>query len=294
MPVYSVEDDKVLMHPISSTEDFARLLASAPVDLDELELQSMSLEQDYLPVIHHFAPGIYMREGLLRAGGLIVGHEHATPHLNAMLTGRLTLSNGRELTAPMTFVAPPGRKCAVVHEDVAWFNIYATDEQDVGVLEATFLRKTEAALAQEAAQANEVTPEVQAALDDYFAMLEDIGLTGELVNSLSAYQEDRIPLPWGAYKFRTASSPIHGKGVFASANIAEGELIGMANLDGHRTVLGYGVNHSGNPNAKMVPSGHSISVVAIRPIKGNMGGRFGDEITVDYRESRKVALCLPR
>jgi hypothetical protein len=42
----------------------------------------------------------------------------------------------------------------------------------------------------------------------------------------------------------------------------------------------------------MVPTAYGIALIAHRDILGNRGGLFGDEITVDYRESRKVALCL--
>jgi hypothetical protein len=292
MPVYLVDSEKVSLKPVKTTEDFADLLRCGPMDLDELESDLMTLDQQPVPIIHHFAPGVYMREARLPAGCLILGHKQTKPHLDVMLTGRVSMDNGMEIKAPMTFTGTPGRKCGVIHEDTVWLNIYATDEQDIGTLESMFMEKSEAAINQEKMQACRITDDVLAARLDFDKMLVDLSVSRDQVETMSHYMEDRIRLPWGAYRFRTALSPIHGQGVFASAEIKAGELIGPANVTGKRTVLGWGVNHSGKPNSKMVPTAYGIALIAHRDILGNRGGLFGDEITVDYRESRKVALCL--
>lgn len=295
MAIYQVNEDRVSLKPITTTEDFADLVSFMPVDLDELESDLLTLTDNptQIPVIHHFAPNMYMREVRLHAGNILLGHKQKLPHLNIMLTGRVTMDTGATLTAPMAFTGAPGRKCGVIHEDVVWLNIYPTDEQDVGKLEVMFLDKTDVALAQEEATANEITEDVLAARADFEVMLHDLHVTRELVAAMSTRTEDRALLPWGAYRFRAAPSPIAGEGIFASAPIAAGETIGPANVRGCRTVLGYGMNHSGEPNARLMSRGEDLVVVATRDIRGNVSGRFGDEITVDYRESRKVASCHP-
>jgi len=293
--ITQADEGQAALKSAMAAEGLAALISFAPMDLDELESDLLTLTENptQIPIIHHFMPGIYMREARLLAGCVLLGHKQAFPQSNIMLSGRVTMDSGTTLTAPMAFTGPAGRKCGVIHEDVAWLNIYPTDEQDIGKLEASFLVKTPVALAQEDATANEVTDAVLAARADFEVMLHDLSVTRELVSTMSAFTEDRIPLPWGAYRFRTARSPIAGEGVFASAPISAGETIGPANVRGCRTVLGYGMNHSGEPNARLVIRGEDLVVVATRDIQGNSSGRFGDEITVDYRESRKVASCHP-
>ncbi len=292
MPIYQVDEGQVSLKPVRTTEDFAELMASAPMDLGELEQEMMTLEQQSVPVIHHFAPGIYIREMKAFQGNIILGHRHTVPHLNVVLSGSATMNTGRKVMAPMAFTGYPGRKCAVFHEDTAWLNVYATDEQDIGTLENMFMEKTAAALAQEYAAATEVTDAVLAAQADFALMLEELSITSELVSLLHTYQADWTKLPWGSYKFRSARSPIGGNGVFASAPIEAGEHIGPATVSDLRTVLAYGVNHSGDPNAKIVRTGYGMELVALRPIGGNRGGIFGEEITVNYRDSRKAVLCV--
>ena len=93
-----------------------------------------------------------------------------------------------------------------------------------------------------------------------------------------------------ATPYYVARSPIHGKGVFASRSIKEGELIGMlkaspATRNGHhvlwltenekvrvRCQLRF-VNHSENPNACYYDT---LEVVALRDIDKD------EEITHDY------------
>jgi len=294
MPVYQVIEDRVNLKEVRTVSDFVDLISLADVDLDELEADMIQVNQEEVPIIHHFAPGIYIREARFNAGDFVIGHKHRCPHLNVMLDGKLTMANGLEVTAPTMFVGGPTRKAAVMHTDCVWLNIYATDEQDVGKIENMFMEKSATAIAQECDMVSLTNCEVLDSISDFDKMLDDIGLSRDQVESLSACQEDRVPLPWGAYKFRSAMSPIHGNGVFASAKIKAGETIGPANIAGCRTVLWYGVNHSGNPNAKMVMRGHGLDLIATRDISGNRGGRLGDEITVDYRESRREALCLVR
>lgn len=293
MTIYRVnQDGEATVKPIVTTFDFAEMMNVYPVDLEELEKDFMAHEQEHVDVIHHFYPGIYMREARLKAGQFLIGHKQALPHLNLMLCGHVGFLGGGEAKGPFLGVGLPGRKCGVVHEDTAWFNIYATEETDIGTLEGMFLAKSDAAIAQEARLACADTPESEAARADYPVMLADLGVTHEIVHAASNYHGDRINLPWGAYKFRSAPSPIHGNGIFASAAIRAGETIGPANLNGCRTILGYGLNHSPEPNAEAVAFGGGIIIVAKRDITGNRAGIFGEEITVDYRQTRKVALCL--
>ena len=88
---------------------------------------------------HHFGPNIYIKEVTMPAGALIIGKHHRMEHLCNMVSGRMFIlqedGSKRELVAPMTFMAKPGRKVAYIVETVVFQNIYSTSETDIEKLE---------------------------------------------------------------------------------------------------------------------------------------------------------------
>jgi hypothetical protein len=123
----------------------SQALASASI-ADRVEAECLSLPQVDCPVVHHFGPGIYVREVLMPAGTLVVGHHHKAPHLNVFLSGSLVLLDDdgktKALKAPFLFVSPPGRKVAWTVTDCVWQNVIATDETDIDALEALMFDKS--------------------------------------------------------------------------------------------------------------------------------------------------------
>lgn len=113
------------------------------VPYNALEVAMLTQEQVECPVTHHFGPGIYIREVAIPAGTIVLGHSHTNPCTNILLSGSMavSLSGGvvKVLTAPCTFVTQQGRKLAYIIEDVVFQNVFATDETDVAVLEATLI-----------------------------------------------------------------------------------------------------------------------------------------------------------
>ena len=107
---------------------------------DQLESEALALPQVPCPVVHHFGPGVYMREVQLSAGTFVVGRNHRQPHMNVMLKGKLQLVDDagvfHTLEAPQMFTSQGGRKCALVLEDTVWLNVLATDLVDVEAVEA--------------------------------------------------------------------------------------------------------------------------------------------------------------
>lgn len=258
----------------------------ATIDLaGRIESKALALPQVACPVVHTFAPGVYLREVRLPAGSLVVGHCHRHAHLNVMMEGRALLigddGHANEVCAPYQVITPPGRKVAQILEPTVWVNVYATDERDVETLESMLFDKSEAFTA------SELAPEpCHSDRADYCAMLVDIGMTAEQVAAIATEESDLIPLPWGSYKFGVFQSGIHGRGLFATAPIVPGEVIAPARIDGKRTPAGRYTNHSATPNAAMVamPNG-DVYLVSVSHIGGQLGGMHGQEITVDYRQA---------
>ena len=264
-------------------------------DVEKLEAAFLEQEQADCPVQHHFGPGVYIREVVLPTGAYVIGHRHKTPHVNVMLEGHITLFNHdgtrTELVAPQTFVGGAGRKIAYIHDRVRWQNIYATEETDVEALESQLLDKSLAF--EDAQKANQLflTHNHSADQDDFAAAIAEFGFDADTVWAISDDQSDQIPLPHGGYKMMVAPSPIHGKGVFATGDIAAHELIAPARLGGKRTPAGRFTNHSKTPNAVMVKSDNGdIFLFSSQSISGCKGSSVGAEITVDYRQALSLSV----
>lgn len=269
--------------------------AFTETDVQRLEAAFLDLPQSDCPITHRFAPGIYIREVKMPAGSYVIGHHHKTPHLNIMLSGRLTIMHDdgtkTELVAPQTFIAAPGRKIAYIHEDVIWQNVFATEERDVTALEDQFLDKSEAWL--EAQKFNQMLLSFDHSEDvaDFYAAIEQFGFDADIVRAISEDESDQIPFPDGEYKVMVAPSKIEGEGLFATGNIPQFEVIAPALVDGLRTPAGRFTNHSKNPNAFMFRlDDGTIYLVALRDIAGCKGGNLGEEITVDYRQALAVTI----
>ena len=268
----------------------AALVSFTEADVEKLETAFLAQEQAECPVQHHFGPGVYIREVVLPTGAYVIGHRHKTPHVNIMLEGQITLFNQdgtrTELTAPQTFVGGAGRKIAYINEKVRWQNVYATNETNVETLEAQLLDKSLAF--EESQQANGffLTHDPSADQEDFIEAIAAFGFDSDTVWAISNDESDQIPLPHGGYKMMVATSSIHGKGVFATGDIAAHELIAPARLGGKRTPAGRFTNHSKTPNAEMVMSENGdIYLFSTQSILGCKGSNVGAEITIDYRQA---------
>lgn len=79
-------------------------------------------------------------------------------------------------------------------------------------------------------------------------------------------------------KLKVGKSKIAGKGLFTTAEFAQGEMIGLAHEnDQPTTFIGKYHNHSDEPNAESVKLGDKRYLMAKRPLKK------GEEITTNYR-----------
>lgn len=100
---------------------------------------SSSPDQIEVPIQHHFAPGVYMRQMDAVAGTLVVSKMHRTEHMNILLKGSLTVAteNGIELLkAPCVLKSMPGTKrIGYFHEDSSWITIHPTPDTDLEKIE---------------------------------------------------------------------------------------------------------------------------------------------------------------
>jgi hypothetical protein len=237
----------------------------------------LEMPQADAPVTHIFGNGLYIRETRMSPGAA-VGHYQRYPHMCVLVKGKCTMiqSDGtfKEFSAPMTFIAPPGKKAGYVLEDCIWLNIYATNETDVEKLENYYLDKDYSA------EFNLVNTSI---LD---SILDETEFKRQY-SPLGTYR-DLIELPYGSYKMMLYTTPTGHKGLFATASIVAGETICPAKIGNRLTIAGRYVNNSEVPNAEMrlSPNG-DVELVAIKKINGNCGGVPAQEITVNYVSDRK-------
>ena len=98
-----------------------------------------SCEQISPEVIHHFAPGIYMREMRIKKGTILTGKIHKTEHL-CVLNGDIEIASedgkGR-FTGYLTFLSKPGvKRIGYAHEDTVFTTVHAIEGTDIAELEA--------------------------------------------------------------------------------------------------------------------------------------------------------------
>lgn len=107
-----------------------------------LEAAMLQMPQVEIPIAHHFAPGVYLREMRAPSGATITGFIHKTAHLCILAAGEMTVSTDegmQTLVGPCVIAAKPGSKrVAYCHSDVVWINAHPNpdDGQDVEVIAA--------------------------------------------------------------------------------------------------------------------------------------------------------------
>ena len=103
-------------------------------------------DNDSCPLVHSFAPGIYVREITIPAAMLLIGKIHRHAHPNFLMKGKvsvITEQGGREdLEAPCHMISPAGTKRVVyTHTDTVWVTVHATESKDLDEIEEQVIAK---------------------------------------------------------------------------------------------------------------------------------------------------------
>jgi len=123
------------------------LINSSMVKVFAIEAIMKEQPQVELKVIHHFSKGVYARELHIPAGIILTGEIHKFENLNILSKGKIQVLVGdavQEIEAPFTVVSPAGTKrIARALTDCVWTTVHGTNELDVGIIEKTFIAKSE-------------------------------------------------------------------------------------------------------------------------------------------------------
>ena len=135
MEIIAADNTELLAHILGDIQQRAYIDTVRDVQ----QQLSSSPDQIEVPVQHHFAPGVYMRQMDAAAGTLVVSKMHRTEHMNILLKGSLTVAteNGIEyLKAPVVIKSMPGTKrIGYFHEDSSWITVHPTEETDLEKIE---------------------------------------------------------------------------------------------------------------------------------------------------------------
>jgi hypothetical protein len=258
-------------------------------EIEALEIELLNANNNIkIPVIHAFWKGGYARTITIPAGSLAIGHEHTDECLNIVVKGSVSVvidGEVRVVAAPATFVSPPGqRKIGYVHEDLTWVTVHTTSTSDVDRVEEELIVKSDGFKAHEAStslaacKVDEFTEDRM----DYSRVLAEAGLTQDQVDKIVKSTLDQINYPCDMVEVR--SSKIHGNGIFSKFPVSHGDIIGLALVNGKRTIIGRYTNHSPYPNARMECD--NLGDISLKSLGKIMQG---EEVVVDYRNSMEAA-----
>lgn len=257
--------------------------------IDEVTDKLLAMPQAEMPVIHRFAPGLYIREVHMLAGTFVIGYEHKQEHFNVMLQGHLVMvhkdGSTADFIAPQSYTAEPGQKVAWIVENVVWQNIFPNPEdiQDIDMLEDRLLNKSDQVKINEKQAYALAQAECEVDRYDYGYILDMMDITDtDLGNMFGRFRT--IDMPESVHPWRLAKSPINGLGYYLTVNAGQGSILAPAKVYDQLTPAGLYVNHSADPNAvlRMGVDG-IVYLMAIKDIPGCMGGGKGTEVTIDYK-----------
>ena len=261
------------------------------IDPDVIEVALLSQPQSACPVVHHFGPGVYIREVTIPAGSYALGNLQLFEHLNIVIRGKVAVigdSGVRVIEGPSIFTGQPGRKLGYCIEECVWQNVYPNPDncRDIETLENRWTEKSEVAKMFGKLYMECLSDQRQADRDDFERVLKESGLSAEQVRKESEV-DNVVAMPTEyAARLSVRDSHIEGKGLFLSSAASAGDVIAPARIGDRRTIAGRYVNHAKTPNcAYRKDHNGDVWLYALRDIAGCIAGHHGEELTADYMQA---------
>lgn len=243
-----------------------------------------NLDPEMIEWVHRFAPGMYSREMIVPAGCMLTGSIHKSEHFSIFLEGVLLVPGeygSKIIEAPQIEIAKPGTKrVGVALTDLRWITFHRTD--------ATTLEEAEEELftndPSELPALLEYVPTGRIEYQEDYALAQrdrqDYLECQEPPELLEQLQQ--IPVvDMEVEGVEIKESKRDGKGLFATKDFDEGDIVAPAVLENQLICFSRYCNHSVDENAGpwMDEETNSTYIVARRPI------RAGEEICMNYRET---------
>ena len=261
------------------------------IELDKVrkfEDALMSMPQVDMQTANLIHGGMYARTIFIPAGTAVTGTLTKLDNV-CVVCGDITVSTDNGMQRLIGFHVLPASKgykrVGYAHGDTYWTTIIHTD--------ATTVEDAEDAMTDEASILQTRRKGIEfdwcsKARIDYGNFVREFGLSLAFIDAKMRQTDDLIETDACHRNMAMHPSSIHGIGVFATNGIESGQVIAPARRDGKRCIAGRFTNHSHEPNAEFVQTGieDHVDMIAIRKIE------IGEEITVDYRVSGRVAYAI--
>jgi len=267
-------------------------IKDARTRIDALEREMARHPQVELTIRHYFASGLYAREMLVPKGVLMSGLVHRTETIGIMVRGQMLIFGDDgvrvKVKAPHTHVGKPGTKrVGYAIEDVVWTTLHRTDLTNLADIEKEQFFITDDSINMFDFVTGKVRPTSALDVHDFHRMLTEFNFNPEMVRAQSENEFDRVDIDLVKAGVEIRKSDIEGMGVFPTRSFNAGDIIGPSRVGGMRTQLGRYVNHSHNPNAKMVMMLNGSAVLQmVRSVTT-------EEITTDYRHTLALSGIAP-
>jgi hypothetical protein len=258
--------------------DKIRRFEAALMAMPQVDMQTASL-------IHG---AMYARTIFIPAGTAVTGTLTKLDNV-CIVSGDITVTTDNGMQRLIGFHVLPASKgykrVGYAHGDTYWTTIIHTESKTIE--EAEDAMTDESSMLQTRRKSIEFDWASKARAD-YSAFVVEYGLPLGFIDARMRQTDDLIETDACYRNMIMAPSRIHGIGVFANRNIKAKEIIAPARRQNKRCVAGRFTNHSHDPNAEFVMTGidDHVDMVATRQIKS------GEEITVDYRVSGRVAYAI--
>ena len=263
--------------------------AQARSKIEEIESYLFTQTQSPLEWRDFFAHKTYAKILKIPAGVALTGEVYKEKCINILLKGRISILTERgfaTFTAPEVMVPVEGsKKVGYAHEETLWMNVFGVPDEVYNSDKIMMEYTTKFDSKQLPLFEMKVYWEDY---EDYGKFLEEYGISPLWAKQKSEYPCDQIPFPPGVDTCLVKRSELHGVGLFAARGLSAGELIAPAIIEYLRTPAGRYTNHSKNPNSHPVLHNSVIYLEALVDISN------GDEITINYRDSVRVATELMR
>lgn len=269
--------------PTTPEENALSLLGGMPSveAVRELEVFLLDLPQVDIVTTHVINNGMCARTIFIPAGVMATGALSRIDTINVFIGDISVVTNDgtRRLTGYNVLPGSAGfKRAGITHADTWWTTVWPTTLTDIDEIMAEYTAESEHLLSERQSKM------IAADHADFALLMDELHITPEFMAAMVEHTADLVPMPEGFDKLRMLPSSIHGNGMFATTDVAAGELLAPMRISSMRTPAGRYINHSPNPNARvlMLPGGDDIEARACRVINS------GEEVTIDYRQALAV------
>jgi hypothetical protein len=256
--------------------------------VQQFENVALTMPQVHIKTTHLLHGGMYARTIRIPANTMLTGALTSCDNI-CIVSGDITVTTdaGPQRLAGFNVLpaAAGARRAGMTHSETFWTTIMPTDASTVEQAELDLTSEPQRLQTNR----NGITyDEPSADRLSYEEFRRELGMPQHVIDAIVHNTGDCVVTEQCELNCSRGESAIHGIGIFATRDIQPQEVIAPGRIGGKRCVAGRWTNHSAAPNAMFVAgTGRAeIELISIASISQ------GSEITVDYKQARRLAYEL--